>query len=74
MQIDNNKNKNQSSEDTIRNDFWIDNTELYDDAMTQEEQTWMSSTSFFCTNEKQVETEIWSLKKIQKEMQIIIMQ
>ena len=39
MQINNKKNKNQSAEDAIRNDFWIDNIELYDDAMTQEEQT-----------------------------------
>ena len=66
MQIDNKKNKNQSSEDTIRNDFWIDNTELYDDAMSQEEQMWMNITSFFCTKEKQAETEIWSMKKCKK--------
>ena len=58
MQINNKKNKNQSSEDAIRKDFWIDDTKLYDDAMTQEEQMWMSITSCFCTKEKQAETEI----------------
>ena len=61
MQINNKKNKNQSAEDAIRNNFWIDNTELYDDAMTQEEQTWKSITSLFCTKEKQAETEIWRI-------------
>ena len=68
MQI-NNKNKNQSSEDAIRNDFWIDDTKLYDDARRAN-----VNEHHFIFLHKGKASRNWNMKyeEMQEEMQIII--